>query len=861
MGTLYRKAKLLQIEYDKKIKNSSKSWKQNNEHNIMEQILETLHETSNIDSAIYGALEIVMEFFGFSRGYIYNIELDGTATYVVDCCALGIQSIPDELQTMSLEKVEQCRSFLEKREVYTGYWGEVTDIYGSQVPLRVLYGFYSADKLSGIVGFTRIGDKEQLTESQKGLLKKVFRLLGVFHYGKTANQELCESNALLQGIVDGMQTCTYIVDPQTHLIKYANQNTQENFPGAYAGRRCYEVLQNRITPCENCPLERMIKEGTHTYSGEMYMERFQIWARVNASLFSMPSGQVVGIFHSFDFAEQRHESVREYDLGDFTHDTSLYDALTVSTDDYIIMCDMATNRFYFPSKMVEEFELPSQVIVDAVPIWSERVHTDDREDFMADIEAMFSGKTDTHSQEYRVKNKYGEWIWMKAKGHVERNKEGVPTLFAVVLTNLGRKSKVDQLTGLLDKYEFEVSIRAQLAEGMNRGVLLLLGLDNFRYINNIYGWEFGDNVIKEASLRLMSVLPESIQLYRLDGDKFGVFFADKTVEEIEKYYQSLYLVFRKHRQFGEHRYYCTISGGCAWFEGENPTFGVLYKQAVYALDTSKREGKNRLTVYDEKTMSGNERQLSLMSALHASTDQDFKGFDVHFQPQVHSDRNRIQSAEALLRWSNEKFGSVSPVEFIPLLEQTGLIHRVGRWVLRRSIDVCKKWREAEPEFTISVNISFCQLQDQAFLPYLARLVDEGILNPGMLHLEITESCIVDGSRYLGEAIKMLRSMGFLIEMDDFGTGYSSLEILKNAPADIVKIDQTFVRDIMRSKFDQTFIRIIVELCHSAGIQVCLEGVETSEEYLLVQPMNLDLIQGFFFGVPQPPEEFEKNYLK
>ncbi|MEG0528629.1 MAG: EAL domain-containing protein, partial [Longicatena sp.] len=560
--------------------------------------------------------------------------------------------------------------------------------------------------------------------------ESVMQLLDVFLVGKNVNQELGESTLLLQSIVDGMHNYTYIIDPVTHVIKYVNRNTQQGLPAAKPGRVCYEAFRNRTTPCEDCPIDRMIRENTVEDRCEMYLDSFQVWAKINASLITVNNGQQLGVFTGYDFSEHQHEvNYNDEDLNKFILDTSLYDALSLSTDDYIIICDMKTDYFYFPKKMVEEFELPKQVIKDAIPVWLERIHEDDKEDFMHDINSMMSGKSDTHNQEYRALNNQGTWVWLRARGHVERGEDGEPTTLVVVLTNLGKKTKVDHLTGLLDKYEFEVSTRAKLAQGLEKGVLLILGIDNFRYINSIYGWEFGDSVLKEASLRMISVLPEHIQLFRLDGDKFAAFFPDETVEQVNQYCQTLFSIFHQHRQFGEHRYYCTISGGCSWFNNENVAFGVMFKRATYALDCAKRDGKNRLTIYDKSTMSGSERLVQIMSALNESVEQGCKWFEVYYQPQIEPGTFRLKSAEALLRWKPPELGMISPAEFIPLLEQTGLIHKVGRWVLENAEKVCKNWRKYDKNFTISVNLSFAQLQDQSFLPYLEKQVRQGFLNP------------------------------------------------------------------------------------------------------------------------------------
>ena len=220
----------------------------------------------------------------------------------------------------------------------------------------------------------------------------------------------------------------------------------------------------------------------------------------------------------------------------------------------------------------------------------------------------------------------------------------------------------------------------------------------------------------------------------------------------------------------------------------------------------------------------------------------------------------IMGAEALARWNSKKYGWVSPAEFIPLLEQSGLIIPLGKWIFKTAISKCVEWVKFNDEFVMSINLSYVQLTEPGFIPFMKSAIDENGLSTENVVVELTESYMAKGTNSVKEIFDRIRELGFKIAMDDFGTGYSSLDILKNSPADIVKIDKTFIKDIMTSNFDATFIKFIVELCHDVDISVCLEGVERLEEYNIVKTMNLDMIQGFLFGRPEPPEEFDRKFL-
>lgn len=665
---------------------------------------------------------------------------------------------------------------------------------------------------------------------------------------------------ILQILSNQLNSCFYIVNPDTFVLYFVNEKTMELIPDAVPGAICYRIIRGFDTPCADCPLLAMRNSNSKTHQAEIYNESLNLWTKVDASLVALEDHVEYGLLNCYNITEYKNRD-GEYiaDAHAFTTDFTLYDALCRSTDDYIYMCDMPKNLFYFPQNMVDEFNLPGQLIENAAVLWGSLIHEDERQDFFDAFQDIIDGRTNIHCQDYRAINRDGNWVWLRCRGYLEHNTAGAPTIFAGIITNLAKKSKVDHVSGLPNKYVFEGHVRSQLA-GQAQGWLMLLGLDNFKHINNLYGLEFGDHVLRITAQRLQTLLPPQLQMFRLDGDVFGVLIPQKGLQELELLYGTIQTAFHQQQEFDGRRYTCTLSAGCTNLTGSTNNFKALFKQAEYALEYAKSEGKNRLSFYNAESMSGRERALSLIELLRESVEQNFKNFELYFQPQVDALTHGVVSAEALLRWRCDEFGVISPVEFIPLLEQTGMIRPVGHWVLSQAADVCLEWRKMRPNFTVSVNLSYLQLLEKNFIPQLTSSLKAKGLDASALHLELTESRIADGSRSLSLAFDELRELGFCLEMDDFGTGYSSLEILKNKPADIVKIDRAFVKDINRSDFDATFIRFVVSLCHSVGIRVCLEGVESWEEYALVKPMGLDTIQGFLFGRPECKANFEASHF-
>lgn len=532
----------------------------------------------------------------------------------------------------------------------------------------------------------------------------------------------------------------------------------------------------------------------------------------------------------------------------FSYDAKLlYDALEASTDDYV--CDMKTGVFRYTSAMVAEFGLPGEVVPNAAAVWGAKVHPHDKRVFLESNQEIIDGRTDVHCVEYRAHNVRGEWLWLRCRGHLQRDKAGDPTLFAGFITNLGKKNKLDPLTGLFNKFELENDM-LQLLSGPNPKPLtfMMLGIDGFKHINSLYDRVFGDEVIRIVAHWLRSLLPPNSTVYRLDGDEFAILMRGSSRTAADQLFYLIRASFSEQQVFDGKRFYCTLSGGCAFAPDAGSSNVELARCASYALEYAKRRGKNRLECYSHKIVAGRRCTLELTELLRESVEHNFENFEMHYQPIFNTSRQVI-GTEALSRWSCAKYGPVSPAEFIPLLEQSELILPVGRWIFREVLSTCIGWEQDMPDFSISINLSYLQLPDEGFCSYMLDTIKELGANPRHIVLELTESYLAANMDRVAQLLTDIRRSGIRIAMDDFGTGYSSLGVLKTAPIDIAKIDRAFVKGIRSSTFDSAFLRLVVELCSVLGIDTCLEGVETEDEFDAVLPMSLSYIQGFLLGRP------------
>lgn len=550
-------------------------------------------------------------------------------------------------------------------------------------------------------------------------------------------------------------------------------------------------------------------------------------------------------------------------IREFEYDKEhLYDALSCSTDEYIFVGNMKSGTFRYPPTMVEEFGLPGQVVDNAAAFWGGIIHPHDEKNFLESNQEIADGRTEYHDIEYRARNVRGEWIWLRCRGKMIRDEQGNPNLFAGMIMNLGRRDQIDHMTGLYNRFEFEGDAKKYLvdAEGTKELGIMILDMDSFRNINDLYNRSFGDEILRITAQKIAETLPYNAKVYRLDGDEFGILILNGNEEEALEIFNRIQQIFQKQQDYNGRKYYCTISGGYVAYPKDADTYLELLKYANYSLEFSKGMGKNKITVYSPELLQRKERKLILAECLRESIERGYAAFSVRYQPQVDSITKELYGAEALARWNCVPYGKVSPLEFIPILEQSGMILQVGKWIFKRAAEQCKLWMKIKPDFHMSINLSYLQLLEEDFVSFVEDTLEDLEVPYENITLELTETYLIEQDGTVHDIMEELQRKGILVAMDDFGVGYSSLFELKNTPADIIKIDRGFVKGLTSDLFTATFIRSITQLCHNVGKKVCMEGVETQKEYDIVKDIGLDLIQGFYFGEPIVPEMFEKQFL-
>lgn len=527
--------------------------------------------------------------------------------------------------------------------------------------------------------------------------------------------------------------------------------------------------------------------------------------------------------------------------------------LNESTDDYFFIWDICKARLYFAGEIYKKYPLPfREKDGNSLEEWKSIVYQGDLEAF-EDYLALFErGEEEFYHAEYRIIDKNGNKEWVSCKGKSSLDENGCPKFMIGRISGSDLIRKADTLTGLLNEDKFMEDMQMCMNKGRS-GHLLLLGIDNFKHINIKYGRNFGNDVLKKVAELLEGYTDVPMGVYRLDGDRFAVMLPGQSKEYVENLYGDIQKKLKK---------YCTVSAGVVYCAGDNSKdCNMMYQYAEDALDRAKKLGKNKMEFFSHDYYKKRLDTLSLQDEMSQSVEDNCKGFYLCYQPLINSQNFAVQGAEALLRYDSPSRGTIGPVEFIPLLEQTELICPVGEWVLRKALMQCRRWRKSIPDFHINVNISYVQLRTEGICRRVLEILEETGLPGEAVTLEVTESMQLQDYQYFNRIFGKWKKAGIKIAIDDFGTGYSSLGYLKSLDIDVIKIDRCFVTAVQQNAYNYRLLRNVTELAHSARIMVCCEGVETEGELMALKEMNPETLQGYLFSKPCFRETFEKSYIR
>ncbi len=534
-------------------------------------------------------------------------------------------------------------------------------------------------------------------------------------------------------------------------------------------------------------------------------------------------------------------------------------------NDFLFVYDVADDFYQISPRAVERFRLPGARFHGLARLCPGFVHPDDVGMLQEDLALIASGQKDYHNLEYRWIGRDGSPIWINCKGQLLQDPEGGSKIMLGCINEIGNNQKADNVSGLLGESALHDQFM-QLLPSLEDATFLRIGIDDFKVLNERHGTKYGDYILREIASRIQHCAGPSQFVYRVVSDEFMVL--DLSGAD----FQAINLLYHRIRSSvdelvakEEYRALYTISGGMVSLkdvdtsEQDYNRYSEALRLSEFALAEAKLRGKNQLYYFQPEDYAAFLRRRYILSNLRKSMSDNFQGFDLHFQPIVMADGEFLYAAEALLRYRTPSGEIITPKEFIPILETSGLIIPVGKWIVRNALEMCRRCREFYPEFMISINFSYIQLLKSPVYENLMDALAQANLPPSSLIVELTESGHLESSAAIQNVWKKLRTAGIHIALDDFGTGYSNLINIGNLKPDIVKVDRSFTVKALQHEYEYELLTHIIRMVHSIGLNLVIEGIENREELRQITAMNPDYIQGFYYSKPCPRDEFLDKY--
>ena len=672
----------------------------------------------------------------------------------------------------------------------------------------------------------------------------------------------------MEVILNSTGALVYVIDVNTYEILYANERCKEEF-GEITGKVCYKELQrDQYAPCNFCPLYQYQEESNSPPIGTIFE-----WENQNSinnrhymfveRIIEWRDGRTVKVQIGIDITIQKtlekeilKEKDNAIDLFETIIDSTIEGLIIYNDNNHCIRVNgVATKLFGYTREEMIGQNVFNFIAPSSHDLVKEVVTKRNQDPYKSD---MLRKDGSTFSAILRGKDLVlaGEKIRISAVLDItdikKKEKEILRLAHYDSLTELPNRLLLKELLGHMIKRNMYNSYY---------GALLFIDLDHFKIVNDTKGHGIGDMVLIETAKRIQTISRQTDIVARLGGDEFVVaveplltdkdsaitnisIMAKKILEELQKPYL-----------IADNDFRLTASIGIVQFNDDYHSIDELMKFADSAMYNAKENGRNEYQFFDPKLQQMMEIKALLIERLRKSIHANV--MFLYYQPQIMVvSRQQIVGVEALIRWNDPQHGMISPASFIPIAEECGLIIPLGEWILREAMQQLKRWESdsIKKEWRISFNVSFKQFETESFVSLLKSMVNEYKIISNKLRLELTESLLIKNTEVALDKINMLKDMGFSLSIDDFGTGYSSLSYLKQLPIDELKIDQSFIRDLVIDHNDFIIVETILSIGRKFNLEVIAEGVETHEQYEKLLSMGCKYFQGYLFGKPVKEEK-------
>lgn len=533
-------------------------------------------------------------------------------------------------------------------------------------------------------------------------------------------------------------------------------------------------------------------------------------------------------------------------------------------DDYPYVIDLKNDKYFISEKALQRFAIPDSRFSDVMNTHKKFVDARDYKVLVEDLEKLRTGRKKLHNLEYRWLDREKHPVWINCRGRVLTDSEGTPEFMIGCINEIGLEARADNTSGFLQS----IAMRDYLSDFENLsnvGFILRIGVDGFKNINESFGNQYGDIVLRSVADCIRKCTNKNQVTYHIVADEFMILdvSGENKLDNIYELYRNIKRELEIEIEKNNFEAVYTISGGIISVkEMEHPKYADIMKYSEFALGEAKNRGRNQVYVFEQEDYDLFLRKRRILAELRKSVGNNFEGFDLVFQPimTAGNDGAKLYAAESLLRFTTSTGEFISPMEFVPLLEESGLIIPVGKWILDRAVSMCKTCQEYYPDFKVSINLSYVQILKSAILNDVFNSIAQYGIRPNSIIMEMTESGYLEDTIIVKRVWDSLKKFGVLIAIDDFGTGYSNLSSISRLTPDIVKIDRGFTVKALKHKYENQLMENIIELVHSIDLKICLEGVETNEELEELNRLNPNYIQGYFYSRPCKRQEFLDKFI-
>jgi EAL domain-containing protein (putative c-di-GMP-specific phosphodiesterase class I) len=535
--------------------------------------------------------------------------------------------------------------------------------------------------------------------------------------------------------------------------------------------------------------------------------------------------------------------------------SKIYDTFAVTSKSrYSYVYDIEKNMARWSENAVKYFGLPGEYVYKADQVWEVHVHPEDRETYREHLAVAFSGNRVNPSFEYRARNKNGEYVACSCKGVVIKDYSGKAAYYACSLINKGIVDTTDPISGLSNHYEM-LNYMHRLETLQEKYILLVVNVIDFGDINRLYGYMFGNRMLKAMAEYLQTEVGEKGHVYRGDGTILGVCTTKMTLEEIKLLYQRMRQYVRQSIKVGTSSVSAELGGGVIVADEPGVDVHAVYTSAKYALDYSKRRKHGNLIIFHNNELDNNKSTIELVAAVRECVLDHCKGFYLNYQPIISKKDERLTGAEVLLRWNMQPYGDVSPSEFIPWLEQDESFYALGTWVLDRAMKDGLEILKDHPDFYLSINLAYMQLERSDFRTTIVELLRSNRFPGTALCIELSNVTRDINFEYLKSQVIFLKSCGIRIALDV--SDFTTLDLATSLPLNIIKLGQEITENITKNPLSRHMAEAITGFAVNMNMSVCATGIgnEDTAEKILDYPV--DDYQGYYYAMPVTLDEFKK----